>query len=245
MDIIAKTRADYNKIARDYAKSRPKVWAELFQFKSFVANGQRILDWGCGHGRLINLFDGFSVEYFGVDQSAKLLALAQSAYADSVDQGWAHFYSSARHEKKFPANFFDLAFMVASLLHLPTPQNRLALLKKTYHELKPGGRLIITVWNLSSAWAKGKKFGCPPATTASGLACLAGKKLGVNDYLIPWKDKTGKILAERYYHNFTPVELKKLLTRAGFVVERIEFMSQAQSSDSKGGRNLVAVAAKP
>lgn len=231
MDLIAKTREDYNRFAKHYAQTRPHVWADLLQFKSFLHNGQRILDWGCGHGRLLELFAGLKIEYFGLDQSRELLSIARRDQREAILAGRAHFFCTAGRPKKFPDGYFDLAFFIASFFHLPDKAARLALLKKTYRELKPGGRLIITVWNLASAWAKQKKFGWTV--------------LGKNDFLIPWKNPAGKIIARRYYHHFTPNELSRLLSAAGFSVERLEFMSRAFSSDSKGGRNLIAVARKP
>lgn len=230
MDLIKKTREDYNIIAKHFAQTRAKLWPELLQFKAFLRNGQRVLDWGCGHGRLVELFEGFDIEYIGIDQSSAQINLAKEKSVPVEKKNKIKFFCTARGEKKFPKEYFDLVFMVASFFHLPDDTTRLALLKKTYNELKPGGHLIMTVWNLESAWAKRKQHGW--------------KKIAKNDFLIPWKNQAGIVMAERYYHMFSPTELKKLLKDSGFKVQRLEFMSEAQSTDSKGGRNLVAVAVK-
>jgi ubiquinone/menaquinone biosynthesis C-methylase UbiE len=107
----------------------------------------------------------------------------------------------------------------------------LKLLTKTYRELKPGGKLIMTVWNLGSDWAK-KKI----------------KKdwiiVGEGDCLIPWKDNKGKVIVERYYHHFTKKEIKELLKKAGFKVEQIGYASHFGWSDERGGKNLLVVAKK-
>ena len=97
--------------------------------------------------------------------------------------------------------------------------------------MKPGGRLIMTVWNLESDWAK-EKIG------------KDWKKLSDNDFLIPWKNPEGKIEAERYYHHFTKEELGGLLGEAGFKIESMNYHDKKNWSDSKGGRNLVVVARK-
>lgn len=230
-DIIQKTRDDYNKIAKHFSDTRRDVWPELEQFRPFIKDGQRILDWGCGNGRLLSIMKDKSVEYFGTDQAAALLAIAKKKYAAEIKSGKAKFFSTAFKEKKFDRDFFDLVFMVASFFHLPDKKNRLKLLKKTYAELKPGGRLIMAVWNLGSDWAKKK-------------IKKDWKTLGANDFLIPWKSPDGKIEAERYYHHFTKEELTGLLEEAGFKIEIMNYYDKNSWSDEKGGRNLVVVASK-
>lgn len=230
MDIIQKTKADYNKIAKHFAITRARVWPEMEQFSPLIKNGQHILDWGCGGGRLLLVIGNKKVKYFGLDQSHELLKIARVNYKRYVKSGVAKFICTARQEKKFPNNYFDLVFMISSFFHLPDVPSRLKLLAKTYQELKPGGQLIITVWNLGSDWAKAKQN-------------RGWKKIAKNDFLIPWKNSAGEIIAERYYHHFTPQELKNLLTKTGFKITKIGYFGK-DWSDSKGGRSLVAIATK-
>ncbi|MBI5728964.1 MAG: class I SAM-dependent methyltransferase [Candidatus Magasanikbacteria bacterium] len=229
MDIVQKTRDDYNKIAKHFATTRSRAWPEFDQFSALIKNGQRILDWGCGAGRLLMMLKNRPVEYFGIDQSIELLKIARRQYSKLIKAGRAHFYSTAAREKKFPPGYFDLVFMIASFFHLPDETSRQKLLAKTFRELKPGGKLVMLVWNLGSDWAKEKK--------------KEWKQIGEQDFLIPWKNQQGEVMAERYYHHFTPEELTGLLTQTGFVVERMDYFA-GKWSDSKGGRNLVAVALK-
>ncbi len=231
MDLIKKTRDDYNRIAGHFADTRRTLWRELEQCKQYVANGQRILDWGCGNGRLLALFGPYvDIEYVGVDQSEALITIARRAQATAVRMGRAKFYCTGTRQKHFPATYFDLVFMIASFHHLPDEANRLQLLKQTYEQLKPGGRIMITVWNLDSDWANNKK--------KQDWAIL-----GQQDFLIPWKDQTGKILCMRYYHAFKKDELESLLSQAGFKIELLEY-SEGRWKDSKEGRNLLGIAQK-
>lgn len=170
-------------------------------------------------------------EYFGVDQSTALLTQARRAHARAVASGWAHFISTATKDKVFKKDFFDVAFMVASFFHVPTKAARLRLLKKTWRELKPGGILCMTLWNLESAWAKKKK--------------PTWKKLAPNDYLIPWKDATGRVIADRYYHHFSEQEISGLLTKARFSILKLSYTKEVAWTDDKDGRNLIVVAKKP
>ena len=229
--IIHKTREDYNRIAKYFSYTRQRLWAELKWLKKFVKNGQNILDWGCGNGRLIFLLEGKKVRYFGTDQSDGLLKIAKKSFKKEIKAGWAKFYSTASKKKKFSENFFDLVFMVASFHHLPDKQSRTELLADVYRQLKPAGKLIITVWNLASDWAKVK-------------AKKDWQKIGKNNFLIPWKNPQGKRLAERYYHHFSKEELSGLLKEIGFKVKKIDYSESASWTDKKGGRNLIAVAVK-
>ncbi len=230
-EIIHKTQEDYNRIAKYFSYTRQRLWEELKWLKKFIKNGQYILDWGCGNGRLIFLLNGKKVSYFGTDQSDELLKIAKKNFKKEIKEGWVKFFSTAKKKKKFAANFFDLVFMIASFHHLPDRQSRLELLADVYKQLKSGGKLIITVWNLESDWAKKKMDN-------------SWKKIGDNDFLIPWKNPQGEMLAERYYHHFSKEELAGLLKESGFKIKSAEYGEKASWTDEKAGRNLIVVAAK-
>lgn len=228
--IIHKTREDYNRIAPYFASTRQHIWNELKFIEKYIKNGDVVLDWGCGNGRMVTLLKDKKIQYFGIDQSDELLAIAKKAFGNEIENGWVQFFSSATEEKIFSNDFFDVVLMIASFHHLPSQESRIALLRKTYKEMKQGASLIMTVWNLESEWAKEKT--------------KDWKIIGENDYLIPWKNPQGEVLAERYYHHFTKEELKQLLEEAGFTIQQLEFDEGATVSDKKGGRNLIVVAVK-
>ena len=229
--IIHKTSEDYNRIAKHFSQTRQHAWPEFKYFSSFIRDGQNILDWGCGNGRMIFCLKDKKVKYFGIDQSSELLKIARKNFASEIKSGKVRFFCTASKNKIFKPNFFDIVFIIAALFHLPSEKSRLALLQKIYKELKVGGKLIITVWNLASDWAKIK-------------AKKDWQKIGDNDFLIPWKNPEGQVLAERYYHYFTRDELKNLLTKAHFKVKSLKFTKNSTWTDGKSGQNLIAVAIK-
>ncbi|MDO8499309.1 MAG: class I SAM-dependent methyltransferase [bacterium] len=229
--IIQKTRLAYNRIAGHFSGTRYDLWPDLKDFESLVQPGQNILDWGCGNGRLILLLKTKKVKYFGLDQSEELVKMAEAKYAAELEQGWVKFTVGTLAEQNFTPDWFDLVFMIASFHHLPDRSHRLELLKLVYTLMKPGGRLIMTNWNLGSDWAKAK------------IARSDWTAIDEHNFLIPWKNPDGVIEAERCYHLFMPDELSELLTEVGFTVERMDY-GDATFSDSKGGRNLVTVAIK-
>jgi ubiquinone/menaquinone biosynthesis C-methylase UbiE len=229
--IIHKTREDYNLIAKLFSDTRQYIWTELKELGEYVKNGDNVLDWGCGSGRIILMLKDKNIHYFGIDQSDELLKIAEKTFSKEIKDGWVQFSSNATKEKEFSDDFFDVVFMIASFHHLPNRETRLDLLKKIFKEIKTGGSLIITVWNLESEWAKEK-------------INKGWKVIGENDFLIPWKNSQGEVLVERYYHHFSKEELEGLLKEAGFKIERLEFGERADRPDKKGGRNLIAVATK-
>ncbi len=229
--IIHKTREDYNRIAQYFSNTREHAWPEFKYFSSFIKDGQNILDWGCGNGRLTFCLQDKKVKYFGIDQSLELIKIARKKFTEDIKNKRVKFFCTGSKNKNFAPEFFDLVFIIASLFHLPSEESRLALLQKIYKEMKVGGKVVVMVWNLASDWAKIK-------------AKKSWKKIGENDFLIPWKNPQGELLAERYYHHFTPVELKGLLNKAGFKIKNIKFMKDGAWTDEKGGQNLIAVAIK-
>jgi len=229
-DIIAKTREDYNRIAELYALTRTEA-RELIQFQNFIKPQQKILDWGCGNGRLVYLVQEKKVEYFGTDQSREMIYLAKKQFEKEVKEGWCHFFCTEEKEQFFEDNFFDLVFMIASFHHLPDSESRLKVLQNVYRELKKEGNLIMTNWNLESKWAQ-EKFK------------KDWQKIGEYDYLIPWKSKEGVILAERYYHHFTPNEIKELCEKAGFFTKEIYYAKNTEQVDKDEGKNLVFIVQK-
>jgi len=230
-DIIQKTRKDYNKIAKYFSNTREYVWPEFKYFRSFIKDGQNILDWGCGNGRMIFCLEDKKVKYYGLDQSIELIKIARKKFNPQIKNGTAQFFCTASRDKKFSEGFFDLVFAISSFFHLPDEESRLKLLQKFNNEMKDDGKLVMLVWNLGSDWAKAK-------------AKKGWKKIGENDFLIPWKTPEGKVLCDRYYHHFTQDELKDLLKKTGFKIKKMGYMQGGKWSDDKGGFNLVVVAEK-
>ena len=228
---ITKTKDAYNRIAPYFAATRKRLWPEFDQFRPYLRDGQRILDWGCGSGRMLMFLNRWKGEYYGLDISTELLAMARRNAQEWQPECAVHFLCTASRQPSFKANYFDLQFLIASFHHLPTAKTRLALLKKLYSWCKPGGHICITVWNLDTTWAKetGVKKGWENPSE--------------RDFLIPWRDQQGQEMCKRYYHAFTTEELSGLVSQAGFMVESVGH-GEKQWSDDKGGRNLLLIGKK-
>lgn len=192
--VLNKVKKDYAAIAEEFSATRNRPWPEFSAFlkhlKKRGAKGKiKLLDIGCGNGRLYDFLKNEPINYIGIDNNKKLLKIAHSKYPKAIFK-----YADATR-LPFPDKSFDTVWCIAILHHLPTTALRLKACEEMKRAIKPKGSLMLTVWNL---WQpKYKKY--------------IDKK--TRDALIPWgQDKKVK----RYYHAFTSAELKQLLKKSGF-----------------------------
>lgn len=108
-----------------------------------------ILDVGCGHGRFAQLLRerGGRAEYWGVDASAEMLAIARER-GDLIPG--AHFARADVVEEaaRLPAGPFDLIAMFGVIHHVPGEAARAALLRALAARLAPGGTLAVAFWRM-------------------------------------------------------------------------------------------------
>lgn len=191
----------YNAWGKDFACQRRVPWEELTPLVAYAKKGNRVLDVGCGFGRLCNLLKDIGVSYVGVDQSDEQLRIAREMYHH------AEFKKADMADLPFPDASFDIIYCIAALHHLTTNELRAAAMKEMARVVKHGCLIIMTNWNLHGAWAKKQ------------IEKGAWKKAGDSDYLVPLRDAKRKLLGERFYHGFTAEELSVLARGAGLSVE--------------------------
>ena len=213
------TRRNYNLIADDFSRTRRNLWPELSFLKEYVENGDKILDLGCGNGRLAELFKDKEIEYVGIDNSEKLIELAKNRYATEK----IRFIATDGVNLPFPDSYFNKIFSIAVLHHIPSRELRLKFLSEARRVLKKDGIAVFTVWNL---WQKkGIKF----QIKYFFLKILGLSRLDFRDVLMPYAAKNAKVL--RYYHAFTKKELSNLFLKAGFGTDKAGLLSRG---DEKG-----------
>ena len=80
LDIVEK---NYNNIAREFNETRKKeLWQELLNITKSIKDNDKILDVGCGNGRIIDALIEKKIKYQGVDQSTELINLAKKNYSN-------------------------------------------------------------------------------------------------------------------------------------------------------------------
>ena len=222
--ILEETKENYNLISEDFSITRDKFWEELGFLSKYVNDSDKVLDLGCGNGRLSELFQGKNLDYFGVDFSERLIGIAGKKHPQ------LKFQVADALNLPFPDNFFDKVFSIAVLHHIPSRELRLKFMTEAKRTLKPGGSLFITVWKFHKIEALLLIF------KSTILKLFGLSKLDFGDIMEPWGKKI-----KRYYHCFSGRELKRDMLEAGFRVQDFRIVK-----NKRGNRqNIYLSAQKP
>ncbi len=236
--ILSEVKESYDSIASDFNQTRNYLWPGLKDFKKFTVEGSKILDLGCGNGKLRLLFKEKNVFYTGVDSSSELLNIAENRKDFKLP--YQKFLKAEAFSLPFENDSFDIVFFIAVFHHIPGIELRLKTLKEIRRVLNPGGILVMTNWNRYQAKGQQLKYIIKYAL----LKIFQRSNLDFKDIYLPWMK--GK--AYRYYHAFTLGELKKIVRNSGLMLEDNYL---AEWSGKKSGRlsylksaNLVTIAKK-
>lgn len=211
LEILSKVQRGYDKVSEKFSSTRRYMWGDLSFIKKIVRKNDDILDFGCGNGRLVAFLEGKYHKYIGLDVGKKLISIAKNNHESEKNQ----FYVIDLKRKKnggsgfrWQENAFDKAFAIAVFHHFPSRNYRIKRAKDLYRILKPGGKCIISVWNL---WNKDHMLSILKASL--GIS----KKFPIlefGDLYIPFQ--TNEFIFHRYLHAFSKKELEGTFKRAGF-----------------------------
>lgn len=201
--LLKQTQQVYNAIAYDFSNTRSQMWQDLLPLLDYSRKGDKVLDLGCGNGRLFGALKEKQVDYIGCDNSSELLKIAQDKYPE------AKFYLTDGLSLPFQNETFDIIYCIAVLHHIPSRKLRDQFLQEAKRVLKPHGLFVATVWKLN------QKKSLKLILKFSLLKIIGENKMDFGDVLVPWRNQ-----ATRFVHNFTKRGLKKLLNQAGFQIEK-------------------------
>ncbi len=187
--LLRLNRTFYDRFAQQFAQSRTPDQPGWRRLLSFLPHSGRLLDVGCGHGRLARLLDqqGRRVAYVGVDYSAQLLAIARAdAAALSVPTTFVEADIAAGDwVERLPAGPFDAVVALAVLHHIPGWQGRRALLAQLAGLLTGEGVLALSTWQFMNEARLRRKIvpwsavGLTPEQVEAGDALLDWQRGGV------------------------------------------------------------------
>lgn len=201
--LLEKVKNDYDEISSEFDQTRHHDWKEFKEFLTYIKDGDKLADLGCGNGRFYNFIcDKKKIDYTGVDNSKKLLEKATKNHPKT------RFVAGDLIDIPLKNNSIDVAVAIASFHHLPSKKLREKSLHEIHRILKKDGTFIITVWNLFQP--KYKKY----IWKSRIKALMTLGKYDMRDTLIPW----GKSGVNRYYYAFKEKELRNLLEKNGFSV---------------------------
>lgn len=249
LQIIAENRESYNIIALDFDVTRKAPWPEFQELGRHIKKGDKILDVGCGNGRLYKYINDelrITNNYIGIDQSEELIEIAKKSLPTSLFEREGSskdvppfgkggrggiFMVADIFNLPFGENEFDVAAGIAFLHHIPSQELRLQVLKEIYRVLAPGGILFLSNWNLWRWEIISHNVKRNKMNPLHFFFPHNGMDAG--DFWIPFRASNGGKPIPRYYHHFTKRDLMALAKQAGF---KIIFY--------KKDRNIVAVLQK-
>ena len=226
INLLEEIKNSYNKISDNFNITRKYSWEEFNEFKKYFSKIKnkkiKILDIGCGNGRLINFLDELNLnyEYFGIDNSVEQIKNAKKNFINKKN---INFLEADILNIPFNNNEFDFIFCIATFHHLPSIENKNNALRETRRVLRDGGLIFMTNWNLFQ-----KKY-------------LANTIRYLKHSFIPWKNNNGEVLANRYYYAFTKKELENIFEKNNFEILENNF---SESKNFLKAKNIVSVLKK-
>ncbi len=212
-NLLELVKDSYGKIAEDFSTTRQKeLWPEIKEFTATIEDHSKILDAGCGNGRLVRALLNKKITYLGIDNSPELVKVAKNNYP-----GYQFLVNDILELDSITQNNFDYIFFIAVLQHIPSQELRITALEQLRNKLGVNGQIIISNWNL---WQSPKhRF---LLFKNYWFKILGNNKLDFRDIIFPWKNSQGQIIGQRYYHAFTREELETLFKLVGLqIVKKI------------------------
>jgi SAM-dependent methyltransferase len=189
--------SNYDNFSSTFAASRKNMrWPEIEYFIGLLKDKietrgnkrdkLKILDVGCGSGRLYGEFmsENIDYEYLGIDASSGMIYEAKLAFPE------ANFEVLDMQNLDKLDTKFDAVFFLASFHHLETEAARTSVLQMLRDILTPDGTAYMTNWNLLSD---------------ENMRRYESMYRGNGDFDIKIGTHT------RYYHGFTTEELTGLI----------------------------------
>lgn len=169
----------YQQISQQFNHTRKSVWNYVKLFLDQCLTDSYLLDAGCGNGK--NMLYRQDLRVIGCDISDNLLSICQSKGLNVIKANIKCL--------PFEMSTFDTVISIAVIHHLPKHQDRIDSVNQMIKVLKPGGKLLISVWAIEQ-------------TLDHRFQLIEN-----NDYLVLW----GKERLPRYYHLFSKSEIDELV----------------------------------
>jgi tRNA (uracil-5-)-methyltransferase TRM9 len=222
--LLALNRAFYAAFAQSFANSRTIADPALACILPHIPQRARVLDVGCGNGRLALLLDLERPDavYVGIDAVPELIEIAR-AQARSLTSVSAEYYvvdiadpdwDRGSQDPTSPSPLeapFDCIIILALLHHIPSLDLRRQVMREVASLLAPHGCLIISTWQfLDNARMRRKIVSWAEVSIPEG-------SLEPGDYLLDWK-REGRGL--RYCHMVDEDEVRLLAAATGLRIRK-------------------------
>jgi ubiquinone/menaquinone biosynthesis C-methylase UbiE len=198
----------YESMADHFSATRSKMAAADFLWAANKVSSQdKVLDAGCGNGRLLDYVLLTPENYLGLDNSNSLLQIAKERYPS-----FQFLKKDLNNLDEVTEKDFSVVFCSAVIIHIPGLAKRLKLLENFYQLSSPEAKLIISAWKMKGSYYQSLKW-------KSFFKHLFSFRLFTwRDLVFPWLDQDGKATGLRYYHYFSKRGLRQELKKAGWQV---------------------------
>ncbi len=227
--ILKNLEIGYDLIADKFSGTRNFFWPDLEFIQGYVKNDDRVLDFGCGNGRLLEILKNKAITYVGTDISQNLIELAKAKYPQRQND---FIKLSGQSILPFNNNYFNVVFSIAVFHHFPRDYAQI-MAREIYRITAPNGKLIITCWNLKQKKYWRKLFNLK-LILQKIFHTKEAKNLGWKDVYIDFKNNKGEIF-QRFHHFYSLKELQKIFSSVGFSIEKCFI---------KEGKNIILIAQK-
>lgn len=173
----------YDKIAPEFDITRVRIWGSVRKFLDSLPKNSYLLDNGCGNGK--NMLYRKDLRFFGIDVSKEQVRICQEKGLNAKQ--------CSMSELDFANDSFDNMICIASYHHLDNDIERKLALIEMYRCLKPGGKILLTVW--AKEQFEGSTF-----------------VFNSENEQVSWKSKDGNIYY-RYYHIYSKGDLEKEINK--------------------------------
>ena len=238
--LLALNNAFYTAFADQFANSRSVSDPALTSILPYLPSRARILDVGCGNGRLARLLERerSGCTYVGVDAIPDLIEEARDQAGalrktetsflllDVTEEDWVEEIPAPRGGDAGGLGY-DCAVALAVLHHIPGLELRARVLRDTASLLAPAGYLVISTWRFLAHERMRRKL-----VDWSAVDIDEGR-LDPGDYLLDWK-RGGRGL--RYCHMVDEEELETLAAMSG-----LEVRETFRAGGREGDLSLFAV----
>lgn len=199
----------YNINASHFNATRSKMAAADFLWAAGKINkSDKVLDAGCGNGRLLDYIEVATDNYLGLDNNLYLVQTAKSRYPK-----YNFIQQDLDSLNNLNVDNFSRIFCSAVIIHIPSRAERHRLLTAFYNVSSHDAKLLISFWKMTGPYYNSLKI-------KSFFVNLFKLRLkNWRDLVFPWLDQDGKKAGLRYYHYFSKRELKKELQLAGWKIE--------------------------
>ena len=219
-------REFYATFAASFAETRSEAGRELEVILPYIPDGARVLDVGCGNGRVATLLarQQRKVTYIGIDSSEALIARckkqeasrrAQDAFlvVDITRPDWPNSLLPRGEPPdggRWPGmKEFDRILLLAVLHHIPGREVRARIMRQVRDLLALQGRAIVSTWQFMDNERMRSKI--VPWNTVG----IDEGELEPGDVLLNWK-RGG--LGLRYCHQIGEDEVRVLAAQAGLAI---------------------------